>query len=241
MENSTQSSRRERETANDPFRADEIDLLDQKAPEKSSEKESARQTILMIAAQEIHKNGFRATGLNDILKQTGLTKGAFYYHFKSKAELGRAVAEEIIDKMIREMWMRPLEKEGAGLSTLQSILDYAMAANNKKIVSLGCPLCNMAQEMATQDEAICAVLRRTIDDWRARVSSALKNDQIKGLIKKTVDCDQSALFFLSSLQGAIGIAKPYHDPAPFRSSLRCLRDYLDSLRATTIQQAAGAA
>lgn len=192
--------------------------------------ESTRDTILNIAAAVIHENGFRATGLNDILSRTGLTKGAFYHHFKSKAELGLAVAREVIDKTIREMWIKPLEKSDAGIESLESSLEYAMAANNKALVSLGCPLCNLANEMATHDERICAAVRNTIEDWRKNIVAVLRRDQEKGILRENIDCEQSAYFILSSLQGAIGLAKPYHSSAPFRSSLRALISYLEGLK-----------
>ncbi len=196
--------------------------------------ESTRQTILQVAAAEIHENGFRATGLNDILSKTGLTKGAFYHHFKSKAELGLAVADEVIDKAIRQMWINPLKKEGASVETLKSSLEYAMAANNQKMVSYGCPLCNLANEMATQDERICEALKNTIEDWRTQIFNVLKRDQSRGVLKDSIDCEQSAYFILSSLQGAIGLAKPYHSTAPFRASLRGLIDYLEGLRKRSV-------
>lgn len=192
--------------------------------------ESTRDTILKIAAAVIHENGFRATGLNDILSKTGLTKGAFYHHFKSKAELGLAVAREVVDKTIREMWIKPLENVNAGVDSLESSIEYAMAANNKNVVSRGCPLCNLANEMAAHDEKICEAVRATIEDWRKNIEAVLKRDQQKGILRANIDCEQSAYFILSSLQGAIGLAKPYHSPAPFRSSLRALIDYLEGLK-----------
>lgn len=191
--------------------------------------DKTRQRILTIAAAEIYENGFRATGLNDILKKSGLTKGAFYHHFKSKSELGVAIAEEVVDKAFRELWIKPLEKSDANTQTIIDSLQYAIAANNSKDVTKGCPLANLTQEMANQDQKICAVLRRTVDDWRQQLANVLKREQDRGLLRSNVDCDQSSYFIISSLQGAIGLAKPYHDPRPFRSALRALIDYLKSL------------
>lgn len=197
---------------------------------EQTKSQATRKTILNVAAAEIYQNGFRSTGLNEILSKTGLTKGAFYHHFRSKAELGLAVAQEIIDGTIRELWIKPLQRANAGVEVLQSTLQYAMAANNTKTVSSGCPLCNLAQEMANQDENICAALRHTLDDWLQQITNVLKHDQEIGRIRSNVDCEQSAYFILSSLQGAIGLAKPYHSPAPFRASMRGLIDYLDGLK-----------
>lgn len=196
---------------------------------------ATRQRILSIAAAEIYENGFRATGLNDILAKSGLTKGAFYYHFKSKSDLGLAVAQEVIDNAIRQLWIKPLQKADAGVETIIGTLQYAIAANNTRAATNGCPLGNLSQEMANQDQRICAAICHTIEDWRNQLVKVLKNEQERGVLKPDVDCEQSAYFILSSLQGAIGLAKPYHNPVPFRSAIRALIDYLRSL---TVRSAA---
>ena len=192
--------------------------------------ETSREKILKTAVAEIHRNGFRSTGINDILCKTGLTKGAFYYHFKSKADFGLAVVKEMFDSSVKEIWIRPLEKPDAGINSLQQTIEYAMAASNEHFAALGCPLCNLASEMANQDDNICKAVTQFMDYWRNQIFKVLSYDQDKGVIRKDVDCERSAYFVLSSLQGAITMAKPYKSPAPFRAALRGLQDYLQSLK-----------
>ncbi|GAA2819057.1 ScbR family autoregulator-binding transcription factor [Saccharopolyspora taberi] len=58
-----------------------------------------RRTILVAAAEEFDREGYRATPLNAILRRGGVTKGAFYFHFASK----EAVAQVLI-RIQRERW-----------------------------------------------------------------------------------------------------------------------------------------
>ena len=51
----------------------------------------SRQRLIQCAAELFWKNGYAATGLSEILRQTGLPKGSFYFYFKSKDELATAV------------------------------------------------------------------------------------------------------------------------------------------------------
>jgi len=51
---------------------------------------------LNAASREIYRSGFQSASLDTILASTGVTKGALYYHFKSKEGLGYAVVEEVI-------------------------------------------------------------------------------------------------------------------------------------------------
>lgn len=53
--------------------------------------ESTREAILDAAERLILEKGFSGTSLSDILDKTGLTKGAFFHHFKGKEELAKAI------------------------------------------------------------------------------------------------------------------------------------------------------
>jgi len=55
--------------------------------------ENTRERILASARTLIMANGFAGTSIDQILKSTGLTKGAFFHHFKGKADLARELVE----------------------------------------------------------------------------------------------------------------------------------------------------
>src|SRR5262245_45146360 len=55
--------------------------------------ERTRERILAAAEPLVLENGFAGTSLDDILSATGLTKGAFFHHFKDKSDLARALVE----------------------------------------------------------------------------------------------------------------------------------------------------
>ena len=74
------------------------------------QQERARRTraaIVESAAAEFAKRGFAAASINLILEHSGATKGAMYFHFKSKEDLARAVLEEGLDhyRAIVDRWV----------------------------------------------------------------------------------------------------------------------------------------
>ena len=74
------------------------------------QQERARRTraaIVESAAAEFAKRGFAAASINLILEHSGATKGAMYFHFKSKEDLARAVLEEGLDhyRVIVDRWV----------------------------------------------------------------------------------------------------------------------------------------
>src|ERR1035438_616394 len=71
--------------------------------------ERTRERLLQAASREIYRSGFQSAGLGTILASAGVTKGALYYHFKSKEALGYAVVEEVIAPDVHGKWVRPLQ------------------------------------------------------------------------------------------------------------------------------------
>src|SRR5881275_588320 len=63
---------------------------------------STREAILEAASRLIHVHGYNHTSLDDVLRESGVGKGNFYYHFKSKEELGYAILDQAIASFLAE-------------------------------------------------------------------------------------------------------------------------------------------
>src|SRR6266571_8141608 len=72
---------------------------------KSQKGAATRDQILDAAARLIHLQGYHCTSLDDVLRESGVGKGNFYYYFKSKEDLGYA----IIDRVTQAFLERTLE------------------------------------------------------------------------------------------------------------------------------------
>lgn len=72
---------------------------------RSSEREAAdtRQALLDAAAELIAERGYHGTTVNDVVALSGLSKGTFYWHFRSKEDLLLAVLEERIDRPLMQL------------------------------------------------------------------------------------------------------------------------------------------
>src|ERR1700688_2949242 len=76
---------------------------------KQRDFEKTRQEILRVAFVEVFSRGFQGVSVDDIVKKTSLTKGAFYHHFPTKLDLGYALVDDVIKPMIIDRWIRPLK------------------------------------------------------------------------------------------------------------------------------------
>jgi TetR/AcrR family transcriptional regulator, transcriptional repressor for nem operon len=82
--------------------------------------DSTRGHILRAAAHQFARRAYHDVGLDDILAETELTKGAMYFHFRSKHALAMAVIEEQIAASTVEFQERLARK----LSGLETLVDF---------------------------------------------------------------------------------------------------------------------
>ena len=63
------------------------------APLASAKPPSAREKLIGAAVKIVREKGFNATSVDELCREAGVTKGAFFHHFRSKTDLGVAAAE----------------------------------------------------------------------------------------------------------------------------------------------------
>lgn len=192
--------------------------------------DATRRRILESAYQEVYRHGYQGTRLDDVLRATGLTKGALYHHFPNKQALGYAVVEDVIRGIISDMWLRPLEQAEDPLATIIHIIRHMDTLAGDKLTTLGCPLNNLAQEMSPLDEGFRQRIDHVYRDWRTWLARALERARAQGQVRPDVDCEQVATFVVAALTGCIGIAKNAQSKEPLTHCGTGLISYLESLR-----------
>ncbi len=173
-------------------------------PLHDEDAQDTRGKILFAAYKEIHVNGFQAASLNDILAHTGVTKGALYHHFPNKTELGYAVAEEVIADRIVHSFIQPLTEAEDPIQALIAMIEESGKAFTLTDIQLGCPLGNLAQEMAPIDEGFRQRLNQIYELWHGAIESAVIKAQQSGKIIEQVDPRQVAMMVVATMEGCLG-------------------------------------
>ncbi len=189
-----------------------------------------RHTLLEAAFAEIHRNGFQAASLAQILADTGLTKGALYHHFPDKKALGLAVVEEVVRPRLAAMMFEPLADARQPLAAIQALLAAKAADDDPLVVTLGCPLNNLMQEMSPVDESFRLRLNGIFQEWVGVVAAALERGKTAGEVRRDVAPEATAFFIVSALEGCVGMSKNTQSVAAYRSCLGQLARYLDTLK-----------
>src|SRR5687767_15714467 len=120
---------------------------------------STREAIISAATRLIHVHGYNSTSLDDVLRESGVGKGNFYYHFKSKEELGYAMLDGIVIAFL-ERALEPCFSDPATppLAQIRCFLDRALQAQRDRNCVGGCVMGNLACELSDVHEGFRARL-----------------------------------------------------------------------------------
>jgi TetR/AcrR family transcriptional regulator, transcriptional repressor for nem operon len=190
--------------------------------------ERTRERLLQAASREIYRSGFQSAGLNIILASAGVTKGALYYHFKSKEALGYAVVEEVIAPDVHGKWVWPLQNVRDPIDALIGAVQHIPV--RPADVCGGCQLNNLAQEMSPLDAGFRKRLATIFGGWRNAVASALREGQAHGSVRRDVEPVDAAGLLIAMVEGYGSLAKNAQDPKVIKAGIRNIVDWLQSLR-----------
>jgi len=197
---------------------------------KQRNADQSRHELLEAASHEIHQFGFHAASISRILENTSLTRGALYHHFPSKLALGYAVIDEWFAGYMREVWFEPLEKLGDPIEIIENALNNTYEDHQQELISYGCPLNNLSQEMSAVDEGFRERINHQYEIWQSALANALRRGQADGKIIADIDADEVAVFIVASIEGCIGLAKNKQSNVTLNSCTSILINYLRGLR-----------
>lgn len=196
---------------------------------KEQNPQITRQKLLDAAFELFYRNGFRATGLNDVVSAAGLSKGALYNHFASKMDLGYAVVDEVLAPLMRQFWIEPYQNSQNPLSATRQIIETVSRRLGCQDEQLGCPLNNLVQEMSAIDAGFRQRLRDLIEEWQTAIVASFKRAKSAGVIQCDVAEAEVAVYIISVFQGAMGMTKNTASAKPLKIVGKQLLNHLDSL------------
>jgi TetR/AcrR family transcriptional regulator, transcriptional repressor for nem operon len=193
--------------------------------------EHTRERLLQAAFREVYKVGFQNAGIDTILAATNVTKGALYYHFKSKEALGYAIIEEIVAEMTGDRWLRPLQRR-KDKNPIDALIGVVQAIpHGPRDVKGGCPLVNLTQEMSQLDERFRKRLERIFHAWQEAIATALRRGQVEGVVRRDLVPEETASFLIALVEGYEVLAKNAQDAKVWNGGIRNIVRWLNSLRA----------
>jgi TetR/AcrR family transcriptional regulator, transcriptional repressor for nem operon len=177
------------------------------APMPASPKQSAREKILAAAVAVIRTKGYAATTVDDLCAKAGVTKGAFFHHFRSKDDLAVAAAgywSETTDGLFARA---PYHDHADPLDRLLGYIDFRRSLLAGGIPDFTCLVGTMVQETYDSSPAIRDACARSITGHAAALEADIRATIERYGIEPTWTARSLALYTQAVLQGAFILAK----------------------------------
>ena len=192
--------------------------------------DATRRAILQKAFELIYVNGYQTTSIDHIIATTQVTKGAFYYHFKTKDEMGLAIINEILKSSLTNSFVEPLQKERNPLDAIYNLIHDLLMKNDFLKVEYGCPAANFTQEMTPWNITFNEALNELIQQWTKVMTAAIEKGKRNGFIRKDINAKQVTAFVISGYWGVRNFGKLENSKAAYVPFLKELKRYLKSLK-----------
>ena len=190
---------------------------------------STRHMILEKAFEIIYTKGYQTTSIDEIIATTKVTKGAFYYHFKTKDEMGLAIINEIVKPTMQDAFIKPLQDAKNPIKKIYDMTKTLLLENPFLKLEYGCPAGNLTQEMTPWNVEFGKALSELVLEWQQTIESSIKRAKANGDVRKNVNTQQVAYFIMSSYWGIRNFGKVYNSTDCYHSYLKELKIYLNSL------------
>ncbi len=170
-----------------------------------------KEHIIEIASRLMHLRGFNHTSVDEVLRESGVGKGNFYYYFKSKEELGYAIIENNLKRFSDRVLSNAFENANDPLTQIDDFLDIILDLHRQRNCLGGCPMGNMAMEMSDIHEGFRKRFQEIFESWRERVAEALLRARESGRLTDNIDPTRLAQFIIAGVEGGILLTKVKKD------------------------------
>ncbi|MGW5867787.1 TetR/AcrR family transcriptional regulator [Streptomyces sp. NPDC055239] len=165
-----------------------------------------RARILRTAADLFQRQGYGATGLNQVLAESGAPKGSLYFHFPQGKEQLAAEAVALAGGELGERMASVVSSAAGPRDAVVGVGELLADELRESGFRDGCPVATVALEQAGGDGPISDVCRLTYDTWLLGLSESLR-----GWGAADDEAAELAELVLSSLQGALLLAQVRRD------------------------------
>lgn len=192
---------------------------------KPTSEPSTRERIVEAADKLFYQHGFEKTSFADIADEVQLSRGNFYYHFKTKDEmlvdviaLRAARTQSMLDA-----WAGSAPTPSARLRCFAEMLVH----NREDIQRYGCPVGTLCAELAKLEhpaQGNAGMIFGQFRSWLSKQFEALGHSE---------GADALAMHLLSRSQGIAALANAFHDETFIRHEVELIDTWLESLHPST--------
>jgi TetR/AcrR family transcriptional repressor of nem operon len=172
-----------------------------------------------------NRDGYNATGIQQITDQAGVPKGSFYNHFDSKEAFAAAIIGHYAE-WVGQAWDACLAEAPTEPVAALRHLFTRFAEHHARQGCQGCLVGNFAAEVAESSPLCREVLHGCLSDWRGRLAELIAQGQASGALRTDAAPHDLATFFWDAWEGALLRMKVEQRVQPLHDTVALLLDHL---------------
>lgn len=192
-----------------------------------------RDKILTQSRALILENGFSGTSIDHILERTGITKGAFFYHFKTKNVLAKALIEEFAKEDIghmKEALKATEHLKGDALGRLLAFIQlFIDMMSDLTEPPPGCLYASYLNETNKFDQELRDFISTTILVWRNTLELLISDVIKENNVRIKADIPSLADLITVIFEGSYVVSKAVNEPDLTAKQLQHLKNYIQLL------------
>ncbi len=188
---------------------------------------NTKERIVLAAMKLFHNQGYHATGMADILRAAEVGSGSFYYFFESKEVVLLAVLDKYVELLHPAVMQPAFTLSDDPIERIFVVLDRYRGFITDTNFKFGCPIGNLALEVAAEKPAVAEKIALNFSNWCKAIESCLQaaRDRLPG----DLDMHGMSKFILTVMEGGVMQARAHKSIEPYDISIRQLRDYFNRL------------
>lgn len=191
--------------------------------------DDTREKLVQAAMELFAFQGYATTGLAQIARKAKVLPGSLYYFFPTKEDLLHATLQRRVELLQAEVldpiWARisdPIERVFGLLQGYRQMLELTDFQH-------GCPIGNLVIEVGNTHPNARRLLVRNFDNWLDAIEACFRAAQDR--LPSDQVPRQLAVYVLVTMEGAVMLARAYHNFEAYDAALVQLRDHVERLLA----------
>ena len=180
-----------------------------------------RDRLVRTTSRLLRKQGYGATGLNEVMAEAQAPKGSMYFHFPGGKEQLAAAAIEYFAERVTRTLEDGLDRADTVGEAVADFFDNYIEHFQRTEFAEGCAVATIALDAAAAHDALAAATGRALRGWIDRFAEALEAEG-----RAPAEAHGLATLIVAAIEGTIVIGKGERSTEPFVAVQSVLRDLL---------------
>ena len=187
---------------------------------------STRDHLIDTGLRLMHRHGYNATGLTEILKAADVPKGSFYHHFGSKEDFAAAALERYTTREAEHAASVLIGPKMSPLKRLKRYFTDLVKFYGQKGEIPGCMMGRFSLEIAAANPQLRKQISGSFAHWQHTVATVIQQAVAQKELPADTDSESLAGFLLNSWEGALLRSQAEENDAPLEVFMQLVFDRL---------------